>query len=666
MTTKQLNFKSLPELAVNDNATSPNLGVKGKGSIVYSTTLNKALMWDGTKWSSAGLKGDTGASGATASVATTSANGLMASTDKAKLDGIVTANLLSRANHTGEQAISSVTGLQAALDTKASTAHTHANATTAVAGFMSSTDKIKLDGVATSATAYVHPANHPASVITQDASNRFVTDAEKTTWNAKQNAGSYALDGHAHTAVTTSVAGFMSSADKTKLDGVQAGANNYAHPANHPASVITQDASNRFVTDAEKVTWNDKLGSVKTINGQSIVGSGDITISNEVSDTFDSSIFTNGLFPNNDSDSDIGSSGRKWRWINAQTFSTGTDEIISSDFGSRVKIAFGANWTELNFGINGVSKMTLRQTGLLVGATWELTRARAVLDVNGGNALINDVTVGKGAGLGYDPIMLQYMPAGTIVVNKNTAVGQDALANNTSGNYNTAVGFNTLKSNSDGTFNTAFGDSALTNNTSGGGNTAVGQDALASNTVGRGNTAVGPRTLYSNLSGDTNLAIGPNALMNNTTGSANICIGSTTSDGQPSPVFDVTSENNRVIMGSTAVTNAYIKVAWTVVSDARDKTNFAPVPHGLEFVKQLKPTAYQFRESRESEATNGGVRYGFKAQDIAAIEPEAVIVDTTNPEKFYYNESNLIAVLVKAVQELTAKVERLENASIHP
>ena len=37
--------------------------------------------------------------------------------------------------------------------------------------------------------AYVHPANHTASVITQDTNNRFVTDAEKTTWNDKAEAG---------------------------------------------------------------------------------------------------------------------------------------------------------------------------------------------------------------------------------------------------------------------------------------------------------------------------------------------------------------------------------------------------------------------------------------------------------------------------------------------
>lgn len=58
--------------------------------------------------------------------------------------------------------------------------------------------------------------------------------------------------------------GFMTGADKTKLDGIANNANNYTHPANHPASIITQDASNRFVTDAEKSTWNGKEPSITT------------------------------------------------------------------------------------------------------------------------------------------------------------------------------------------------------------------------------------------------------------------------------------------------------------------------------------------------------------------------------------------------------------------
>ncbi len=53
--------------------------------------------------------------------------------------------------------------------------------------------------------------------------------------------------------------GRMSKEDKTKLDGIAASANNYKHPSTHPASMITEDASHKFVTDTEKNTWNSKV-----------------------------------------------------------------------------------------------------------------------------------------------------------------------------------------------------------------------------------------------------------------------------------------------------------------------------------------------------------------------------------------------------------------------
>lgn len=62
-------------------------------------------------------------------------------------------------------------------------------ATTDAKGLMSATDKIKLDGVEAGATNYQHPANHAPSIITQDETNRFVTDTEKTAWNGKQAGG---------------------------------------------------------------------------------------------------------------------------------------------------------------------------------------------------------------------------------------------------------------------------------------------------------------------------------------------------------------------------------------------------------------------------------------------------------------------------------------------
>ncbi|MCO5253642.1 MAG: phage tail repeat domain-containing protein [Bacteroidetes bacterium] len=70
---------------------------------------------------------------ASTDVATTEYNGLLSNSDKSKIDGIAAgatandsdANLKNRANHTGEQAINTVTGLQTALDGKANTGHTH-------------------------------------------------------------------------------------------------------------------------------------------------------------------------------------------------------------------------------------------------------------------------------------------------------------------------------------------------------------------------------------------------------------------------------------------------------------------------------------------------------------------------------------------------------------
>ena len=57
------------------------------------------------------------------------------------------------------------------------------------------------------------------------------------------------------------------SAEKTKLAGIAENANNYTHPAKHEATIITEDETHRFVTDAEKEEWSGKLGADDTING---------------------------------------------------------------------------------------------------------------------------------------------------------------------------------------------------------------------------------------------------------------------------------------------------------------------------------------------------------------------------------------------------------------
>jgi hypothetical protein len=96
----------------------------------------------------------------------------------------------------------------------------------------------------------------------------------------------------------------------------------------------------------------------------------------------------------------------------------------------------------------------------------------------------------------------------------NTANGASALQNNTEGGDNTATGANALFSNKTGSENTANGINALVSNTVGFDNTANGAFALSSNTIGGNNTATGASALLKN-NGSNNTANGASALLNN-------------------------------------------------------------------------------------------------------------------------------------------------------
>ena len=100
-------------------------------------------------------------------------------------------------------------------------------------------EKNKLSGIAAGAHAYTHPSSHPATMITEDSTHRFVTDVEKSNWNGKAPKD----------VATTSVNGLMAAADKVKLNGIANNANNYVHPDN---------SNTRHVTDSEKNKWNSK------------------------------------------------------------------------------------------------------------------------------------------------------------------------------------------------------------------------------------------------------------------------------------------------------------------------------------------------------------------------------------------------------------------------
>ena len=276
----------------------------------------------------------------------------------------------------------------------------------------------------------------------------------------------------------------------------------------------------------------------------------------------------------------------------------------------------------------------------------------------------------------------------------NTAVGSDSLQGTLGGYQNTGCGKNTLYANTTGDNNSAFGMNALysatdaDNNTalgaysqfyigSGYANTSSGYQALYTNANGHDNAAFGALSLY-NATGSNNSAFGRSAGFGVTTGSGNLILGVLTASGSNAPVFNVTTEDNRVVVGSTSTTNAYVQVAWTVVSDERDKTDIEDVGYGVDFISKLRPVKFK-RDNRsryEDHVSDGSKKdakftYGFTAQNIIQAEKECgatdstlLIADNESPDNLKIIETSIIPALVKAIQELKAEFDAYKAS--HP
>jgi hypothetical protein len=166
-------------------------------------------------------------------------------------------------------------------------------------------------------------------------------------------------------------------------------------------------------------------------------------------------------------------------------------------------------------------------TGTLIAGNVGIgtTSPTKLLDVNG-DALINGLTVGRGAGniLTNTAIGLNALSSNTTGAN-NAAIGDNALRNNTTGDKNAASGVNSLYYNTTGSYNTAIGYQSLQANTTGSSNTASGYHSLYSNTTGSNNVANGLNSLFSNTTGDSNVAFGYQSLTFNTTGGYNSAFG---------------------------------------------------------------------------------------------------------------------------------------------
>jgi len=120
---------------------------------------------------------------------------------------------------------------------------------------------------------------------------------------------------------------------------------------------------------------------------------------------------------------------------------------------------------------------------------------------------------------------------------------------------------------------------------------------------------------------------------------------------------------NNILWGNIAVT----------ASDARLKENVTPINEGLSIVNQLNPVGFTWIDDgyyTEGELKaqrirpDTRVRYGFIADEVAEVIPEALVQadpDEGKPDPYKdYDSRAIIAMLCKAVQELSAEVEALK------
>jgi len=272
------------------------------------------------------------------------------------------------------------------------------------------------------------------------------------------------------------------------------------------------------------------------------------------------------------------------------------------------------------------------------------------------------------------------------VGNTNTGFGENSQSLQVSGSNNSSLGFNSLKVSATGNNNTAIGTNSLPLSDGGSNNTAVGNESLNSATSGSGNTAIGNEALKSKLTSNFNTAVGNESLNAVTTGFRNTAIGNeagrlTTTGSYNTSIGDeatptTLSASNEVTLGGSSVTVLRCAVtSITSLSDERDKTDISELEYGLDFVNSLSAKKWTWNQRSEyrdeidedgnkvqveiENSNRGKIDFGFIAQEVQSVDNELLrLVYDSNPEKLEMSYGKLVPILVKAIQELSNKINK--------
>jgi hypothetical protein len=277
----------------------------------------------------------------------------------------------------------------------------------------------------------------------------------------------------------------------------------------------------------------------------------------------------------------------------------------------------------------------------------------------------------------------------------NVAIGNYALDALTSGDGSVAVGYSAGTAVTTAGENILIGFEAGKSLTIGGNNVVVGYTAFEDAVVERQCVAIGNyalanhRTSSSTVNDTGNTAVGYAAGDVITTGTGNVMIGAVVdpsgNNGENQIVIGNTfsgNGDNKVNFGSGLgyIWNSYTQNAtWTQVSDERTKKNIETDTLGLDFINELRPVTFNWRKNAELDSTfkesllnkhidkdDSATIHGLIAQEVkAAMDKVGNSTfngweDTVDGQAV--SREMFITPLIKAVQELSAKVKALEEA----
>jgi len=253
---------------------------------------------------------------------------------------------------------------------------------------------------------------------------------------------------------------------------------------------------------------------------------------------------------------------------------------------------------------------------------------------------------------------------GAATIDGTVAIGYNALNVLTSGEGNVAIGYQALDAEVTGDYSTAVGHQALTAQTGidgNAGNTAVGWQAGLAVGDGQYNTLIGKSAGDLITTGDYNTCLGIGADV-----SANSATNQTVIGGDCTGVID-----NSVTLGNADVTRVYMSQDADAVmyadgtintSDERFKKDIEDSDLGLSFINSVRPVKYKFKSDKRGSKS----KYGIIAQEVIEVlktidKEDFAGIETGDPDKLGADYIQFVAPLIKAVQELTAKVEALEK-----